>query len=542
MSNCADLILKSTHIYPGCGNQLLSGAVAIAGNRIVYVGHENNMAEWIGAETKVIDCGEKLILPGLHDAHMHFFLAALYDSGLVHVSFDDKSADECARGLMKLAQKTDADQWLIGAGWYHTLWTVPELPDKTVLDKYYADRPVCLFSFDCHTLWLNTAGLEKLGLNAATKDPQGGKFDRYANGELTGILHDAAATAELRRILVFSDAQIEQFYLKFLKRLNSLGITSICDMSLMALPGGDFIFDRVYEKLLENQKLSVRVHLYPTLTDDLSRPLEMRSRYQSSMLRCNGVKQFFDGTSACHTAFLKEPYANAYYPGDCGCTTMPPEKMRELIFSAIRNDFSVRIHAIGDQSVHLLLDDFEEANRVFGKKACLQHTIEHLEDVLPEDFSRFAALHVIPSVQPAHLVYDPIGIPTDLGPERARLTWPFRTLIDHGAKLAFGTDCPVVDVDPFCNLYSAVTRKSADRGDGIVWYAEECISVFEAINAYTEGAARAANRSNELGTLQPGKLADVIVLDQNILNCEDEDILATKVLLTVCNGKIVYER
>lgn len=539
----ADLILKSTHIYPGFGTRSVPGFVAVRGERILHMGGPEELAAFAGAGTQVLDLGDRLILPGFHDAHLHAFLAGLYADPRVKVSLTDTSETQCVAGLAEVADRVEKDEWLIGAGWYHSLWDEPVLPTKHSLDAVYPDRPVAMISFDCHTLWVNSFGLERLGVDRDTPDLPGGIIDRDELGEPTGTFHETAATWLLRAILTFPEGQVEGFYTHLMAILNSYGITSVCDMSLMAAPGMDLIRDDIYCRLAERGALTVRVHLYPTLVHGLERAKEMRAKYRGPLLYCNGVKHFFDGVSACHTAYLKQPYTHPYYPGDVGRTTIPPEEMRALVLEAHENDFSVRVHTIGDQAIHLMLDYYQEAEARFGRKVNLQHTLEHLENFQAEDLPRLARAHVVPSVQPAHALADPAGVERDLGPERAKLMWPFRSLLDAGANLAFGTDAPVVDVNPFHGIYNAVTRQSVftrqPRGG---WLPGERIEAWEAVCAYTYGAACAANASQFCGTLEPGKFADLCVVDRDLLTCDAEEIPAAQCLLTVLGGKIVYRK
>ncbi len=542
MMRKADYILKSSRIYKGTGRKLIDGFVAVKGEKIMYAGPFDQMEGFTGPETKVMDFGDKVIMPGIHDAHIHLYMSGLYSSPLVHASFTDTSEQQCVDGLRELAERIPEDRWLIGAGWYHPLWENPVLPSKKSLDAVYPNRPVCMVSGDGHTMWINTKGMEVLGIDRDTQAPPGGTIDKDENGELTGIFHESAASCLSSKVYCFTQEEEDQCYKELISNLNKFGITSVCDVSMMAVPGADFVRDDIYSRLLDKGELNVRVHMYPTMTDEMTRPMEMRDQYRSPMLKCTGVKHFFDGVSSCHTAYLKEPYANAYYEGDCGKLSTNPDDMRRLVLKAVENDLSMRVHTIGDQAIHLMLDYLEEAEMVYGKKPYLQHTLEHLENLQYEDIARLSKLNVVASVQPPHLMIDPNGIERDLGQDRIQLMWPFRRFLDAGVTLAFGTDSPVVEINPFNGLYNAVTRRSAFDGktDG-GWIPAERINVYEAVSAYTYGSACAANSADEIGTLSPGKFADICVLDHNIFEGEPEVILDTKNVFTMVNGRIVYE-
>ncbi len=539
----SDLIIKSNAIFNGCIADPVKGFVAIRGNRIQYVGDDNVLyQEFLGENTDVRDVGNKLVIPGFCDAHLHFYMSGLYASPYVKVSFTDTSEEQCVAGLAEIADTIPRDKWLIGAGWYHPLWDNPVLPTKKSLDAVYPDRPVCMVSGDCHTMWFNSKGLEKVGLTKDSVPPKGGHYDYLEDGELAGTVHEAAASALIPKVYEFTQDEEDKFYTDFIKTLNSYGVTSVCDVSMMPEEGADFIRDDIYERLLEQGKLTVRVNLYPTLLKDLSRPRELQEKLTGDILRCQGVKHFMDGVSSCHTAYLKKDYANAEFPGDRGKATVPEEEMRELVLNAAKNDMSVRVHTIGDQAIHVLLDIFEEAEEKYGYKPYLQHTLEHLENFQPEDIERLAKAHVLPSVQPPHALIDPVGVERDLGSERVKDMWPFRRMIESGCTLAFGTDSPVVEVNPFYGLYNAVTRKSAytqlpEEG----WMPQDKVSLAEALSFYTYGGACAASRSHEVGTLAPGKLADITVLDSNLFEEKPEKLLDTKVVLTIMDGKVVYQ-
>lgn len=539
----ADMILKSDAIFNGCIAEPFKGIVAIRENKIQFAGDEAELPKYQDGHTKVYDFGNRLIMPGFHDAHLHFYMSGLYASPYVHNFTRNESEEVCVEGMKKFAAGIPKDHWLIGAGWDHHHWNPPVLPTKISLDKAFPDRPVCMVSRDCHTMWFNSAGLEKAGITRDSQPPAGGSYDYLDNGELSGVIHEAAAFGMLPTVYSFSQDVEDSFYIGFIKTLNSYGITSVCDVSMMPQEGADFVRDDIYERLLEQGKLTVRVNMYPTLRMDLSRPLEMREKFTGQILRCQGVKQFMDGVSSCHTAYLKEPYTNAHFEGDRGRSTIPTEEMREMVLNAAKNDISVRVHTIGDMAIHELLDIYEEAEQKYGYKPWLQHTLEHLENFLPEDIARLAKVHVLPSVQPPHVMLDTEGVVWDLGPERVKDMWPFRRMIDAGSTLAFGTDSPCVECNPFYAVYNAVTRKDVwTREPEGGWLPDERITMAETLSSYTYGSACAASRADMVGTLAPGKLADIAVLDRNLFEIDPEEIPDTQVVMTIMDGKIVYQK
>ena len=544
-----DLIIESRQVFTGTDGTAGPAAIAIADDRIAAVGPREDVRAFAlkengdGPAPAIRDVGDALVVPGFHDSHLHFFHSAVYASPLATMFLGENEADCVARMQAFAAERPNG--WLLAQGWREYRWDPPVLPSKHSLDAAFPTRPVALYSGDAHTLWLNSAALDELGLTRDSVPPAGGSYDRDEQGELTGIVREAAAMALMPHIMgSFTDEEVADAYRGFFARLAENGVTSVCDMSLMAHPGLDFIRDDVHAALLARGELTARVNLFPTLLDDMSRFEDMRERYTGPYLQAPGFKQFFDGVSSQHTAWVTEPYANALVEGDCGRPTVDADVMRSYVLAAAERGYPVRIHTIGDAAIHAALDIFEEARATFGplpegRRNCL----EHLENFLPEDLERLADLQVVAAVQPPHMTLDPGGPERDLGPERVPYMWPFRTLLDTSAVLAFGTDSPVVDVNSMDVLYSAVTRQDPithEPAGG--WLPAERIGRAEALRAYTQGSAAAAGRRRELGTLEVGKLADIVVLDRNLLTCDDKDIQKTQVLATFMGGRCVFER
>ena len=543
-----DLIIESENVFTGTDAATRPAAVAISGDRIVAVGpradvHAFARARNEGPAPEVRDFGDALVVPGFHDSHLHFFHSAVYASPLATMFLGENEADCVERMRAFAAERPNG--WLLAQGWREYRWDPPVLPSKRSLDEAFPARPVALYSGDAHTLWLNSAALAELGLTRDSVPPAGGSYDRDEAGELTGIVREAAAMELMPQIMgSFTDEEVASAYRGFFARLGAFGVTSVCDMSLMAHPGLDFIRDDVHAALLERGELTARVHLFPTLTGDMGRFETMRALYTGPTMQATGFKQFFDGVSSQHTAWVTEPYANARAEGDCGRPTVDAAVMRSLVLAAAERGYPVRIHTIGDAAIHAALDIFEEARATYGplpegRRNCL----EHLENFLPEDLGRLAELQVVAAVQPPHMTLDPGGPERDLGPGRVPYMWPLRTLLDRSTVLAFGTDSPVVDVNSMDVLYSAVTRQDPGTHEPAGgWLPDERIGRAEALRAYTQGSAAAAGRRRELGTLETGKLADIAVLDRNLLACDPEDIQKTKVLATFMGGRCVFER
>lgn len=555
----ADLILRSKAVFTGTEAVPHAAAVAIIDDRIVWVGDPALLpVELQGPGTEVRDFGDALIMPGFHDAHVHFFHSALYLSPLAERFVGENEADAVAR-LAPLAARRRAGSWLLTQGWRDYLWNPAGMPSKASLDAAYPDRPVAMYSGDAHTLWLNSCALERLDITDDTVPPAGGSYDRDEEGHLTGIVREAAAMELMPRIVAeFSTEELLDAYRSFEQYLNEHGVTGVCDVSLMAIPGLDFVRDDLFAQLEEAGELTVRVSMFPTLLEDRGRLDELQAAHTGPLLQARGFKQFFDGVSSQHTAWVHDPYTNARFDGDCGRPTVGPEAMEALVAPAAAEGHAVRIHAIGDEAIHQCLDIFER-HPVKGDAperdtaleglpttrqslgAAAHHTIEHLENFQPDDIERLARAGVIASVQPRHITLDPGGPERDLGPERVPYMWPFRTLLDAGATLAFGTDSPVTDIDPLDAVYTAVTRRDADTHEPEGgWLREEAITLAEALSAYTAGSAAAAQRAGEVGELAPDQYADLVVLNPNPFALAPEDIQQAKVQATYVGGKQVY--
>lgn len=542
----ADYIVRSQRVFtsaPGAAS-VHPLAFAVAADRIAYVDEFDRVRAEAGPGTPVVDFGDALVCPGFHDAHLHFFHTALGSSPYMLMDMGKSEADLVAKTRAFAASLPD-DAWVITQGWRDYRWDPPVPPTKRSLDEAFPDRPCAMYSGDGHTMWLNSRALELVGITRDSVPPQGGAYDKDQNGELTGIVREAAAMQLLPRMLEWiSPERIERVYADQMARMAQQGITSICDMSLMPLPGLDFIREDIYEALESRDQLTLRAHLFPTLLDDQSRLEAMQDRYrESALLRAPGFKQFFDGVSSQHTAYLTDPYSNPHFPGDRGRLTVPAEKMRAMVLAAAERGHAVRIHTIGDGAIHEALDIFEEARRRFGAPTQGRNTLEHLENLLPGDIDRLRELGVLASSQPCHITLDPGGPERDLGPERSRIMWPFATYLARGVDQAFGTDSPITPVTSMNVLYTAVTRQDPfthEPAGG--WLPGERIRAADAVRIYTAGSAAACGRERELGQIAPGMLADFIVLGRDITACDPREIQSVQVLATYVGGRQVFER
>lgn len=533
----ADVILQSQAVFRGGGRPVREGAVAVRGNRIVAVGTEADMAPLIGPGTKTLNFGDQLILPGFHDFHLHLFLGSLVLStvGLGGA----RSEQEAAQLVAEYARSRPGDRWVLGWGWYHVFWADQTLPTKASLDRLVPDRPVFLFNAELHGAWLNSKALEVCGIDQNTPDPPSGHIERDNYGHPTGFLYETAMALARKAFHLPRDRQLHLMD-GFLRHAAELGVTSVGDMlPLLNMELGDL---DVYRSFDENDRLTTRIHFLATLNADLERPRQLREQFRSPKLQFSGLKNFLDGVPTTYTAFMIDPYSDR--PDSIGCPMLPPDEVKAWVAAADREGFRIRLHACGDGAVRLGLDCYEAAQKANGRRDA-RHAIEHIEVIHDDDIRRFGDLGVIASMQPEHLAVTPAYRDNPyllrFAGQRERNLWLIRTLQTKGAHMAFGTDFPVVGLDPFVELYRAVTRLHDDGEPDDGWLPNERILLEEAIAHYTEDAAYANFRDHELGTLDPDKLADIIVLDRNPLRRDAASIRDTHVALTMMDGRIVYE-
>ncbi len=535
----ADMILKSSCIFTALSGETIPGGVALKDNKIIAVGED--ALKYEGPETEVRDYGNRLIMPAFIDAHVHYFMGAIASSDHMCDTLSETTSEaECVDMIKKFADSHPDEKRIRGIGWFPANWADAPLPTKKSLDEAIPDRPVYLIAADCHTFWMNTPALEEAGITADMK-PKSGSVGLMENGELSGLLFEPDAFAPAMEKVMDMDAEaMKEAHAGFLHHINKCGVTSISEMSADDYTDAAHRSYRILSDMEKEGTLTCRLHLYMKLAGytDFSKALEFRKEFFSQKLRVNGVKGFIDGVLSTYTGLLLEPYSDR--PETCGIDVpnVPEKENTEYIIAANRVGLPVRLHCIADGSVRMALDMYEKSRNANGPQD-FYNTVEHIENIHPDDIPRFSKLGVIPSMQPYHLTLDAHEKIRRVGAERCRYEWPHRSLLDAGAKLAFGTDYPVVDFNPFPNIYSAVTRCD-DYGKPAGTNPEECITVAEALISYTKNAALAYNR-DDIGVLAEGKLADVIVIDRNLLEIPPEEIPESSVLLTIMDGQIVYD-
>ncbi|MDR0850890.1 MAG: amidohydrolase [Clostridiales Family XIII bacterium] len=536
----ADLIIKGNAIFDSIEDAPYKGVLIVKGNKIEKVIKGDDFSADVDDHTRVIDAGDRTVMAGLHDSHVHFLLAGLYQTypELTTCVSEQEVVDKVLAASKHIADKTG---WMFGFGWYTAFWDNKVEPTKTSLDEAFPDRPVLLFNAEAHGAWVNSRALEIAGITKDTKDPEAGIILRDEAGAPTGYLLEGAVGLCTKYAFDFNKEQMKELIHTFMDSAKAYGITSINDV--MPLYHGDIGDVSVYSEMDRDDELTIRIHAAPDLLGDLDKVVQLRDRYTSDKLKVSQVKQFIDGVPTTHTALVLEDYADA--PGNNGIKLYDYEAMGKAVPEAHRRGLSVKLHSCGDRSCRYALDFYEDAIRKYGKNEC-RHAIEHCELVDPVDLPRFGELGVIPSVQPEHVAIsqkfedDPYFIA--LGDERANRTWPFKTLLEITGVLAIGTDCPVVSNDPFLEIYRGVTRLFNDGEPKGGWNPAQKLSRTEVLRGYTWGSAYGVRREDELGSLKAGNFADIIVIDRDLFTVPDSDLISGTVDITIFDGNVIYER
>ncbi|MDR1068049.1 MAG: amidohydrolase [Clostridiales Family XIII bacterium] len=536
--SAADILIRGNVIFDSLSDVPFRGAVAVKGNRIAAVLKDDDGAMMADAHTKIVDAGGRLVMPGFHDNHVHLLMAGMFREYVNLI--DCRSAEESAKLAYEAAQKDeDKSGWVIGFQWYHVFWDNPELPDKKTLDAYFPDRPVFLLNAEAHGCWLNSAGLKRAGITKDTPDPDGGVIVRDETGEPTGILLEGAVALVTIHALVFPPEKERSLIRSYMDGAKAYGITSLIDV--MPYFHGNMGDLSIYSEMDRSGELTTRIHAAPDLFGDLDLVLDWQKKYNSEKLTVNHVKQFVDGVFTTHTALMLDDYADK--SGDRGLSLFDTDAIEAAVPEAHKRGLSVKLHCLGDRANRMALDYYEKAIRLYGKNNC-RHAIEHCELVTEEDIPRFGQLGIVPSVQPEQIaltqIYAENPYPAVLGKDRAWQTWRLRDLLASAGVMAFGSDCPVIDNNPFFEIYRAVTRVHNDGEPAGGQNPAQKLTVAESLKAYTAGSAYSALRDHELGSLRAGNFADIIILDRNLF--ETDDIKNARVDLTVFDGEIIYER
>ena len=529
----ADLIIHDARIWTVNPAQPEAAAVAVLHGRIVAVGAEATVMQWRGANTRVVDAKGNRLIPGINDAHVHFS-----DGGasLTAVQLNDAtSLREFVRRIADYAAHAPKGEWIRTGEWDETKWNPANVPTRQDIDAVTPNNPVSIDRYDGHMVLVNSKVLALAGVTSKTPDPPGGVIVRDASGEPTGALKDAATELIARVTPPPTTAQRRRAIENALHEAAMRGVTSVQDMNL------DYGDLAVYSQLLREGKLSVRIYGAPPIgkVEDQAQ-LGIGRAFGGPSLRIGALKMFADGSLGSRTAYFSQPYSDE--PANRGLLfsdMLPLERAKQRLLRADAASLQVCTHAIGDAAIKTVLDLYDDVDKADGSRD-RRWRIEHAQHMAADEFDRFAKLKVIASVQPTQAIDDGRWAEMRIGHERAGRTYAFRTFIDHGVRLAFGTDWPVVSLDPMLTLYAATTRATLDGKYPQGWFPEQKLTIQEAIAAYTLGSAYAEFQDSEKGSIEPGKLADLILLDQDILTIAPAEIRNTHVLDTWVGGELVW--
>ena len=544
----ASLVLFSNAIFDSVVDRPFPGGVAISGSKILYVGAREDVEQYIGLETLVRECGEKMIMPGICDGHAHLIGTATKQYAEVASGLDKYTSElECVKAVKAFAEKHPGTARIFGTGWLLTNWGHdPKRPSKASLDETFPTTPVYLLGTDGHSLWMNSRAIEECNLEEIVRQNPDAPPDlapRDEDGSFTGFIAEKICHIVNRFAESYSSDEIVDYQRRMVKLLNSFGMTGFTDVSpIPSYAIEDYI--RPLSEMEENGELTVRFYFWagngPSGDSDIEDALNVKAlgeSINSDKLRIAGLKTLADGIPFTHTASMLEEYSDN--PGVRGDLLHPREVYHEWITAVNKIGFAVKIHCCGDAAVRMALDGFEKSNAVNDNRE-LRNAVEHMDIVSDEDIPRFNELGVVASVQPAHVVMGRGIYSVRIG-DRARLEWNFRRLINAGAAISIGTDSPVVDFNPFVTIYKAITRKDTDGAVYSPYTLGQEMTLPEALKGYTTGAAFASNMEQKTGTLEAGKYADIAILDRNLFEIPADEIKDCHVLCTVFNGQIVYE-
>ena len=546
----ADVVVLHGKVYTVDAHRPWAQAIAVRAGKIVAVGTDREIARWHGPKTRVLDAGGHLVLPGFTDSHIHFLEGAI--SMQRAQLADTTSIAEIQRVLREYAAAhpaTDAaSAWIMGRG-----WSYPEfpgnMPHKKYLDELFPDRPVVLEGFDGHTYWANSVALRLAGITRATPDPVNGKIVRDENGEPTGALQESAADAVIKIRPQPSRAGKLRALQAALAEANRVGLTRVISCGNDTVGASDHTQIDLFDELRKAGQLSVRFYISTYAGPDASlraiveEASALRTRFpaEDPWLAVGAVKFFLDGVIEGHTAAMLAPYADL--PGESGALRWDEQKYKQAVRTLDAQGFQVFTHAIGDRAVRLALDTYGEAQKANATRDP-HHRIEHIETVAASDIPRFGALGVVASFQPLHAYpdEDTLGVwLKSAGAERGQRAWAWHSIAAGRGVLAFGSDWPVVTMDPWRGIQNALTRQTLAGKPEAGFVPNERITLEQAIAGYTTGAAIGGRHERTEGSLTVGKVADLIVISQDLFAIDPHTIYKTKVLLTMVEGRVVYD-
>ena len=515
-------------------------AVAIDGNRIIATGDSEEMLKLVGPATRVVRLDGRRVVPGFNDAQVHVMIGGEDELG-VHLT-SARSAEEFRDRIALYARTIPKGKWILNGMWDEQRWPTRALPTHEMIDDVTPDNPVAVNRTDLHMLVANRLAMQLAHVDRNTPDVPGGVILRDKSGDPTGVFKDAAEALIFAAVPGPTLEQTEQDFMAMQEVAARNGVTSVQDMAIGAADPGGPLRLRALQSLYRENKLTVRVA--EALSLNYGRQLSdlgVAADFGNEWFHVGSLKSFADGGLGASTAWFTEPYADN--PANSGIASEQlrnPEKMYADFAAADKDGLQLITHAIGDRANHTILDFYQRLEQENGARD-RRLRIEHAQTLLPSDIPRFAQLRVIASVQPYHAIDDGRWAQNRLGPERVKTTYAFRSLIDSGATVCFGSDWPVAPLSPITGIYAAVTRRTIDGKNPDGWIPEQKVTVAEAVKAYTVNAAYAEGEEHLKGAIRPGMLADVAVLSADIFHIDPVQIESTTVVMTIVDGRIVYD-
>jgi predicted amidohydrolase YtcJ len=520
-------------IYTVNENQPIAQSVVIEGNKIIFVGSDDNAKKLIDASTKIIDLKGKLMLPGFIDDHVHFINGGNY---LLGIDLRPAKSTTEFKDILKEYAEKNPGKWITGGYWDHEKWEKKELPTKELIDEVVPNQPVFVERLDGHMGVANSYVLKLAGITKETQNPDGGLIVKDPKtGEPTGVLKDNAMNFVYK---IIPPATFKEDYDAAIAALNEakrLGLTSVQDIT----------FDEhleVYKKLKEEGKLTCRIYTRMPIAEYKKLVQQnIQVGYGDDLIKMGSLKAFADGSLGSSTAWFFDKYNQDTTTYGLPMDIITNGDMEKWCTDADKHHLQISVHAIGDRANSYMLDLFQKIEQE-NPKWDRRFRIEHAQHVRFQDIPRFAKLGVIASVQPYHCIDDGVWAEKRIGPERIKYTYPFKSFLEAGVKICFGTDWYVAPLNPLLGLYAAVTRRTLDDKNPDGWIPEQKISIEDAIKCYTLNSAYAAFEENIKGSIEVGKLADLIVLSDDILTIDPVKIKDAQVLMTVFDGKIIYQK
>jgi hypothetical protein len=540
-SGTADVVLVGGKVWTSVASQPQTEAVAIRGSRILAIGTSAAMLKLATPTTRIIQLKGRLVLPGFNDAHVHVQLGGANLVG-VHLT-DAKSTTEFRQRIAAFAKTAPKGSWILNGLWDQERWSPIVLPTHQLIDDVTPDNPVAVARTDLHMILANAYAMKLAGVDRNTKDIPGGVILRDAEGNPTGIFKDAATALILSHVPAETEQDMETYFLATQKLAAENGVTSVQDMAVSSNDPSGRLKLQALQSLARQGRLKLRVaECLPLIDGKQMAELGIEANFGNEMFHIGCLKSFADGGLGASTAWFTAPYTdNPSNYGIASDTMQHPDKAYAEFKLADQAGLQLITHAIGDRANHVILDFYERIEKEDGPRD-RRDRIEHAQTLLPEDIPRFAKLHIIASVQPFHAIDDGRWAEKRIGPERIKTTYAFRSLMDSGAVVAFGSDWPVAPLVPLIGIYAAVTRRTIDGKNPNGWMPQEKVTVAQAVRAYTYNAAYAEGEETLKGSIQPGQLADIIVLSRDIFQIDPAEIESVKVDLTLLGGAVVYDR